>query len=73
MAVVQANNLLEDQSQVETLDSGPYGTFIAAEEGSMSMDVIRKAYEATEEGFLAVVTKQWPVKAQIAAVGSCYK
>ena len=28
----------------------------------MSMDVIRKAYEATEEGFLAVVTKQWPVK-----------
>ncbi|WZZ75230.1 hypothetical protein YC2023_086600 [Brassica napus] len=86
MAVVQANNLLEDQSQVETLDSGPYGTFIgiydghggpetsrfvndhlfhhlkrfAAEEGSMSMDVIRKAYEATEEGFLAVVTKQWP-------------
>ncbi|KAF3494242.1 hypothetical protein DY000_02055961 [Brassica cretica] len=102
MAVVQANNLLEDQSQVEsgplsTLDSGPYGTFIgiydghggpetsrfvndhlfqhlkrfAAEQGSMSMDVIRKAYEATEEGFLGVVTKQWPVKPLIAAVGSC--
>ncbi|KAF3572036.1 hypothetical protein F2Q69_00061639 [Brassica cretica] len=102
MAVVQANNLLEDQSQVEsgplsTLDSGPYGTFIgiydghggpetsrfvndhlfqhlkrfAAEHGSMSMDVIRKAYEATEEGFLGVVTKQWPVKPLIAAVGSC--
>ncbi|CAN7118496.1 unnamed protein product [Brassica rapa subsp. narinosa] len=79
MAVVQANNLLEDQSQDEfgplsTLDSGPYGTFIgiydghggpetsrfvfqhlkrfAAEEASMSMDVIRKTFEATEEGFL---------------------
>lgn len=102
MAVVQANNLLEDQSQVEsgplsTLDSGPFGTFIgiydghggpetsrfvndhlfqhlkrfAAEHASMSVDVIRKAYEATEEGFLGVVTKQWPVKPQIAAVGSC--
>lgn len=43
----------------------------AAENASMSMDVIRKAYEATEEGFLAVVTKQWPVKPLIAAVGSC--
>ncbi|KAL0890366.1 hypothetical protein Bca101_014349 [Brassica carinata] len=44
----------------------------AAEQASMSMDVIRKAYEATEEEwFLGVVTKQWPVKPQIAAVGSC--
>ena len=33
MAVVQANNLLEDQSQVETLDSGPYGTFIGIYDG----------------------------------------
>ncbi|GAV62193.1 PP2C domain-containing protein [Cephalotus follicularis] len=102
MAVVQANNLLEDQSQIEsgslsTLDSGPYGTFIGvydghggpetaryinnhmfqhlkrftAEQKSMSVDVIRKAYQATEDGFLSVVTKQWPVKPQIAAVGSC--
>jgi pyruvate dehydrogenase phosphatase len=37
----------------------------------MSVDVIRKAYQATEEGFLSVVTKQWPMKPQIAAVGSC--
>lgn len=37
----------------------------------MSVDVIRKAYQATEEGFLSLVTKQWPVKPQIAAVGSC--
>ncbi|XP_072958424.1 probable protein phosphatase 2C 60 [Typha angustifolia] len=102
MAVVQANNLLEDQSQVESgplssLDSGPCGTFVgiydghggpetsqyinnhlfrhlqkfASEQQSMSPDVIRKAFQATEEGFLSVVTKQWPTKPQIAAVGSC--
>ncbi|KAJ0964007.1 hypothetical protein J5N97_029129 [Dioscorea zingiberensis] len=102
MAVVQANNLLEDQSQIEsgplsTLESGPYGTFVgvydghggpetsryindhlfyhlkrfAAENQSMSADVIRKAYQATEEGFHSLVTKQWPMKPQIAAVGSC--
>ncbi|XP_010526813.1 PREDICTED: probable protein phosphatase 2C 46 [Tarenaya hassleriana] len=102
MAVVQANNLLEDQSQIESgplsfLDAGPYGTFVgvydghggpetsryindhlfrhlkrfATEQKSMSADVIKKAYQATEEGFLSVVTKQWPMKPQIAAVGSC--
>ncbi|KAK1559221.1 hypothetical protein Q3G72_012037 [Acer saccharum] len=102
MAVVQANNLLEDQSQVEsgslsTHESGPYGTFVGvydghggpetsryitdhlfqhlkrftAEQQSMSVDVIRKAYQATEEGFMSIVTKQWLMKPQIAAVGSC--
>lgn len=102
MAVVQANNLLEDQSQIESgclslLDSGPYGTFVgvydghggpetsryindhlfhhlkrfAAEQQSMSVDVIKKAFQATEEGFFSVVAKQWPMKPQIAAVGSC--
>ncbi|KAI3991197.1 hypothetical protein MKX01_022418 [Papaver californicum] len=102
MAVVQANNLLEDQSQLESgslssLESGPYGTFVGVYDGhggpetarfvnnhlfqhlkrftteqkSMSVDVIRKAYQATEQGFLSVVTKQWPIKPQIAAVGSC--
>ncbi|CAI0468809.1 unnamed protein product [Linum tenue] len=94
MAVVQANNLLEDQSQLE---SGPFGTFVGVYDGhggpetsryvndhlfqhlkrftseqqSMSADVIRKAFQATEEGFLSVVTRQWPMKPQIAAVGSC--
>lgn len=102
MGVVQANNLLEDQSQVEsgslsTLDSGPFGTFVGVYDGHggpetsryinshlfqhlkrftsehqcMSPDVIRKAVQATEEGFLSVVSKQWPMKPQIAAVGSC--
>uniref|UniRef100_A0A6M2EF81 protein-serine/threonine phosphatase n=1 Tax=Populus davidiana TaxID=266767 RepID=A0A6M2EF81_9ROSI len=102
MAVVQANNLLEDQSQLESgslslNDSGPYGTFVGVYDGhggpetsryvndhlfqhlkrftleqqSMSVEVIRKAFQATEEGFLSLVTKQWPMKPQIAAVGSC--
>ncbi|KAL4281340.1 hypothetical protein GQ457_03G001820 [Hibiscus cannabinus] len=102
MAVVQANNLLEDQSQLESgclssHESGPYGTFVGVYDGhggpetsryindhlfqhlkrftseqqGMSADVIRKAYQATEEGFLSLVTKQWPMKPQIAAVGSC--
>ncbi|KAG2706054.1 hypothetical protein I3760_05G086500 [Carya illinoinensis] len=102
MAVVQANNLLEDQSQLESgslssHETGPYGTFVGiydghggpetsryinvhlfqhlkrftAEQQSMSMDVIRKAFQATEDGFLSLVTREWPIKPQIAAVGSC--
>nr|GMC62601.1 probable protein phosphatase 2C 60 [Ipomoea batatas] len=118
MAVVQANNLLEDQSQIESgslslLDSGPFGTFVgiydghggpetsryindhlfqnlkictsrfissyvciyiagfSAEQNAMSVDVIRKAFQATEEGFLSLVAKQWPMNPQMAAVGSC--
>ncbi|RWW68185.1 hypothetical protein BHE74_00024296, partial [Ensete ventricosum] len=43
----------------------------ATEQQLMLADVIRKAYQATEEGFTSLVTKQWPVKPQIAAVGSC--
>lgn len=102
MAVVQANNLLEDQSQIESgnlssLESGPHGTFVGVYDGhggpetsryvndhlfqhlkrlisehqSVSADVIRKAIQATEEGFMSIVTELWPVKPQIAAVGSC--
>lgn len=104
MAVVQANNLLEDHSQIESgnlslLESGPYGTFVGVYDGhggpetsryinhyffpnlkritaeeratSMSVDIIRKAYEATEEGFTSLVAGQWPMKPQLAAVGSC--
>lgn len=37
----------------------------------MSGDVIRKAFQATEEGFMSIVAKQWQMKPQIAAVGSC--
>ncbi|XP_061359694.1 probable protein phosphatase 2C 60 isoform X2 [Gastrolobium bilobum] len=98
MAVVQANNLLEDQSHIESgslssSESGPYGTFVGVYDGhggpetsrfindhlihhlkkqqSMSVDVIRKSIQATEEGFMSLVAKQWSMKPQIAAVGSC--
>ncbi|GMJ06929.1 Arabidopsis Pp2c clade D 6 [Hibiscus trionum] len=102
MAVVQANNLIEDQSQLESgclrsHESGPYGTFVGVYDGhggpetsryindhlfqhlkrftseqqKMSVEVIRKAYQATEEGFMSLVAKQWPMSPQIAAVGSC--
>lgn len=37
----------------------------------MSADVIKSAYLATEEQFLAMVKKQWEIKPQIASVGSC--
>jgi pyruvate dehydrogenase phosphatase len=43
----------------------------AAEQQSMSVDVIRKAIQATEDGFMSLVTKQWSMKPQIASVGSC--
>ncbi|PKA59615.1 putative protein phosphatase 2C 60 [Apostasia shenzhenica] len=42
-----------------------------AEQKSMSGDVIKKAIQATEDGFLALVSTEWPVKPQLAAVGSC--
>ncbi|KAE8661590.1 putative protein phosphatase 2C 48 [Hibiscus syriacus] len=102
MAVNQANNLLEDHSQLESgplslFQSGPYGVFVGIYDGhggpeasrfinehlfgyikkfttdnhGMSADVINKAFLATEEDFLTLVTKQWPNKPQIAAVGSC--
>ncbi|OVA18216.1 Protein phosphatase 2C (PP2C)-like domain [Macleaya cordata] len=102
MAVIQANSLLEDQSQVESgplssIDSGPQGTFVGIYDGhagpetsryindhlfrniknlawehqGMSADVIHKAFLATEEGFLSLVRKQWPIRPQILSVGSC--
>ena len=37
----------------------------------MSVDVIRKAFQATEDGVVAQVSKQWWMRPQIAAVGSC--
>ncbi|KAL4284877.1 hypothetical protein GQ457_16G023120 [Hibiscus cannabinus] len=102
MAVIQANSLLEDQSQLESGPlsssvSGPYGTFIgvydghggteasrfvndnlffnlksiATEHQEMSINVLRKAFLATEENFLSLVRKQWLGKPHMASVGSC--
>jgi len=43
----------------------------ASEHKCMSADVIRKAFRATEEGFISVVSSQWSLRPQLAAVGSC--
>lgn len=37
----------------------------------MSVDVIRKAFQATEDGFVSIVAKQFTINPQLAAVGSC--
>lgn len=37
----------------------------------MSTDIIRRAYEATEEGFTSAVAAQWQRQPQLATVGSC--
>lgn len=37
----------------------------------MSAEVIKKAFQATEQGFLSLVTTQFHTRPQIATVGSC--
>ncbi|KAK4782987.1 hypothetical protein SAY86_007361 [Trapa natans] len=102
MAVVQANSLPEDQSQLESgpltaNGQWPLGTFVGVYDGhggpetsrfingnlfrnikkltshggGLSVDVIKKAFAATEEDFITSVRKQWQVKPQMASVGSC--
>ncbi|CAN6233923.1 unnamed protein product [Urochloa humidicola] len=93
-AVAQANEALEDHSQVET---GAAATFVgvydghggaeaarfisdhlfahlirlAQENGTISEDVVRSAFSATEEGFLTLVRRTNFIKPLIAAVWSC--
>ncbi|KAF2295489.1 hypothetical protein GH714_033040 [Hevea brasiliensis] len=43
----------------------------ATEQGGLSVDVIRKAFDATEEEFLELVKRTWIAKPQIVSVGSC--
>lgn len=43
----------------------------STEQGGLSEDVIKKAFDATEEEFLHLVKRSWPSKPQIASVGSC--
>uniref|UniRef100_A0A1D1XK88 protein-serine/threonine phosphatase n=1 Tax=Anthurium amnicola TaxID=1678845 RepID=A0A1D1XK88_9ARAE len=94
VAVVQANQSLEDQAQVWTSPSAtyfgvydghggpeasrfinnrlfPYLNRFAGELGGMSEDVIRKAFNATEEEFLHLAKLSWLSRPQIASVGSC--
>lgn len=44
---------------------------LAAEQQGISENVIRRAFSATEEGFLSLVKKQWLSKPQIASTGTC--
>lgn len=93
-AVVQANEVIEDHSQVET---GRDATFVgvydghggpeasrfisdhlflhlmrlARENGTMSEDILRSAFSATEDGFLTLVRRTCGIKPVIAAIGSC--
>ncbi|KAJ6968022.1 hypothetical protein NC653_036073 [Populus alba x Populus x berolinensis] len=93
-AVVQANEVIEDHSQVET---GRDATFIgvydghggpdasrfisdhlflnlmrhARERGTISEDILRSAFSATEDGFLTLVRRSCGIKPLISAVGSC--
>ncbi|KAH9712214.1 putative protein phosphatase 2C 78 [Citrus sinensis] len=41
------------------------------EQGGLSAEVIKKAFDATEEEFLHLVKRSWSARPQIASVGSC--
>ncbi|XP_059458167.1 probable protein phosphatase 2C 63 [Corylus avellana] len=49
----------------------PFLHKFATEQGGLSEDVIKKAFDATEEGFLHLVKRSLPSRPQIASVGSC--
>ncbi|KAF8377617.1 hypothetical protein HHK36_030999 [Tetracentron sinense] len=44
---------------------------LASEQGGLSANVLKKAFDATEEDFLHLVKRSWPTQPQIASVGSC--
>lgn len=44
---------------------------LAGEEGGVSENVIKRAYCATEEGFLSMVKRKWMSKPEIASTGTC--
>jgi hypothetical protein len=46
-------------------------TGIARENGTISEDVLRRAFSATEDGFLTLVRRTCGIKPLIAAIGSC--
>ncbi|KAK8302714.1 hypothetical protein V6Z12_D04G105200 [Gossypium hirsutum] len=93
-AVVQANEIIEDHSQVETgKDAIFVGVYdghggpdasrfisdhlfqnlirLARANGTISEDILRNAFSATEDGFLALVRRSCGIKPLIAAIGSC--
>lgn len=49
----------------------PFIHKFATEQGGLSADVIKKAFNATEEEFIHLVKCALPIRPQIASVGSC--
>ncbi|KAA8531603.1 hypothetical protein F0562_006312 [Nyssa sinensis] len=49
----------------------PFLHKFTSEQGGLSAEVIRKAFDATEEEFLHLVKRSWLARPQIASVGSC--
>lgn len=49
----------------------PYIRKFAREQGRLSKEAIKKAFDATEEEFLHFVRRSFPARPQIASVGSC--
>ncbi|XP_039158646.1 probable protein phosphatase 2C 63 [Eucalyptus grandis] len=49
----------------------PYIRKFAREQGGLSSETIKKAFDATEEEFLHFVRTSFPARPQIASVGSC--
>lgn len=48
-----------------------YSSEFSTEQGGLSEDVIRKAFDATEEEFVDLVKRSWRARPSIASVGSC--
>ncbi|CAL9181383.1 unnamed protein product [Musa hybrid cultivar] len=44
---------------------------LASEQGGLSSEVIKRAFDATEEEFLYLVKRSWRSRPQMASVGSC--
>ncbi|XVF56006.1 hypothetical protein PTKIN_Ptkin06aG0081700 [Pterospermum kingtungense] len=93
-AIVQANEIIEDHSQVEIgKDATFFGVYdghggpdasrfisehlfqnlirLARANGTISEDILRSAFSATEDGFLTLVRRTCGIKPLIAAIGSC--
>uniref|UniRef100_A0A5B6ZQ22 protein-serine/threonine phosphatase n=1 Tax=Davidia involucrata TaxID=16924 RepID=A0A5B6ZQ22_DAVIN len=60
-----------DASRFLSLHLFPRLHKLASEGGGLSTDVIKKAFDDTEEEFLHLVKQLWPSQPQIASVGSC--
>ena len=64
-------NVLGTPSEALTLNFSVLIAEFATEQGGLSEDVIKKAFNATEEEFLHLVKRSLPLRPQIASVGSC--